>query len=87
MEIIYTPSFIKRYGKLPIGLKKLTESKEELFKKDPFHPSLKTHKLHGKMAGRYDAFSINFRYRISFQFMGDKTIYFLGIGKHDEMYD
>ena len=47
-------------------------------------PSLKTHKLHGKMAGSY-ACSINYHYRIVFTF-DDKLIYPESIGNHDDVY-
>ncbi len=48
MKIIYSPIFLKKYKKLSNQIKKLSEEKEQLFRKNPFDLQLKTHKLHGK---------------------------------------
>ncbi len=46
--------------------------------------SLKTHKLHGKLAKSH-ACSINYHYRIVFSF-DEKYIYLESIGSHDDVY-
>jgi mRNA-degrading endonuclease YafQ of YafQ-DinJ toxin-antitoxin module len=48
------------------------------------HPSLKTHKLHGRLGKSY-ACSINYDYRIVFSF-NEKFIYLKSIGNHDDVY-
>ena len=56
----------------------------ESLKDDIFTPSLKTHKLHGKMKDSY-ACSIDNHYRIAFSF--DKEyIYLESIGNYDDVY-
>jgi mRNA-degrading endonuclease YafQ of YafQ-DinJ toxin-antitoxin module len=54
---------------------------------DPFHPSLKTHKLKGELADRW-ACSIDYSNRIVFKFVQDteEEILLLAIGSHDEVY-
>ncbi|OGW36398.1 MAG: hypothetical protein A2Y97_01880 [Nitrospirae bacterium RBG_13_39_12] len=53
-------------------------------KKDPFTPSLKTHKLKGDMEGLF-ACSLTHELRIIFE-LSSKTIRLLDIGSHDEVY-
>jgi len=85
VEILYAPKFIRQFKKLPEEIRLLAEKREEVFKKDPFDHRLKTHKLSGKW-GRYFAFSVNFSYRIIFDFKNDKVARFYEIGTHD-IYD
>ena len=77
--------FEKRYRKLPNMIKESAKEKETLFRSDPFHPSLETHKLHGVDKDVW-AFSINRKYRIKFLFLAAGTVLFLDIGKHDDVY-
>jgi len=81
MEIVYTDSFKKSYKMLSQKLKKRVALKECTFKDEPFYPSLKTHKLHGKMKDFW-AFSINYDYRIVFKFMNDGSVRFDDVGTH-----
>lgn len=55
---------------------------EKLFRKNPFDPKLKTHKLHGTMQ-EYWAFSISHNYRIGFTFIDSDLVHFHAIGSHD----
>lgn len=82
MTILHSPTFRKNYKRLPSRIKDLAESKESLFKVNPFSPQLKTHKLVGDLEG-YWAFSINYRYRIIFQFIDDNTVKFVIVGGHE----
>ncbi|NJL90783.1 MAG: type II toxin-antitoxin system mRNA interferase toxin, RelE/StbE family [Coleofasciculaceae cyanobacterium SM2_1_6] len=57
---------------------------------DPFHPSLKTHKLKGKLSGVW-AFTIDYECRIVFNFKkypdsDTEEILLIDIGSHDEVY-
>ncbi|KIM06304.1 MAG: plasmid stabilization protein [Sulfurovum sp. FS08-3] len=53
---------------------------------DPFEPSLKTHKLKGKLADKY-ACSLNYEYRILLTIeIIEQEIYLIDIGTHDEVY-
>jgi len=58
---------------------------------DPFHSTLKTHKLSGDLAGVW-ACSIDYRYRILFEFVPNPTegeadaVLLLNLGDHDDVY-
>lgn len=82
-KIIHNRDFKKQYKKLPLSIQLKAEEIEKIFRKDPFHPSLKTHSLTGTMKGLY-AFSVNFEYRIVFYFANkQKTeVVFFKIGTH-----
>ena len=57
--------------------------KESLFLKNPFHPRLETHKLHGKYKGFW-AFTVVGQHRVMFLFMENKKdIGFINIGTHE----
>lgn len=81
MVIFYHPRFKRAYKKLAIGLKSKAETKEKLFRVNPFHPSLDTHKLHGKLKNQW-SFSVNKKYRILFEF-DSQNIVFLDVGDHE----
>lgn len=64
--------------------------KLEILVNNPFHPSLKTHKLKGSLSGVW-SFSIDYDYRIVFKFVtnklsGEEEILLINIGSHDEVY-
>lgn len=82
MKILYSPRFAKEYKKLPLKIKLQAESKEDIFRKDPFDSSLKTHKLSGKLKEFY-SFSVNYQYRIVFHLEEEDTVVFDNIGTHE----
>ena len=82
MEIEYSPKFKKRFQKLPREVKEEAILREKLFRKNPFDPKLKTHKLHGPLK-EYWAFSISYNYRIGFTFVTGKLVRFHDVGTHD----
>lgn len=82
MKIIYSSKFAKEYIKLPRKIKLIAEKKEKIFRKDPFDPKLKTHKLSGKLKDFY-SFSIDYQYRIIFEFVDKNTIWFHSAGTHE----
>jgi mRNA-degrading endonuclease YafQ of YafQ-DinJ toxin-antitoxin module len=82
MEIRYSPKFRRQYKKLLTELKTRAEKREAIFRKDPFDPRLKTHKLHGSQEGLM-SFSVDYSYRIIFEFANAETIVFYEIGTHD----
>jgi addiction module RelE/StbE family toxin len=62
----------------------------EKLSKEPFRPDLKTHKLHGKLAGLW-ACEVEYDCRIVFAFekhpeTGGEIIVLADIGRHDEVY-
>ena len=82
MNIDYSPEFVRRFKKLPKELKLKALEREEIFRKDQFDSRLKTHKLSGKLNGRY-AFWIDLKNRIVFSFVNKKLARFLSVGNHD----
>ena len=82
MYIDYSRQFLKAASRIPAKLIVLADEKEALFKMNPFHPSLETHKLHGKDKDVW-AFSINRKYRIKFVFLSRDHVLFVDIGTHD----
>lgn len=84
MEIFvldYTSSFLKSFRKLPKHIQNLSFQREQIFRKDCFDPCLRTHKLKGEFSGFW-SFSVNYSYRILFQFLSDGSVVFYNIGTH-----
>ena len=82
MIIRYSSHFVKQFKKLIKEKQKLAEKQEKIFRKNPFDPRLKTHKLSGELQN-YWAFSINYSDRIIFRFISEDEVLFHKIGSHD----
>jgi len=82
MKIYYSSKFAREYKKLPLKVKLSAEKREKVFRKDPFNPQLKTHKLTGKLKTYY-SFSLDFHYRIIFEFVEKDEVWFHSVGTHD----
>ena len=81
MKIYYSSKFAREYKRLPIRTKTIAEKREKVFRSDPFDLRLKTHRLTGKLKGYY-SFSIDYHYRIIFEFVGKDTVWFYSVGTH-----
>ncbi len=81
MKIIYAPKFVRAFGKLEESLKEEVLEKIELLKNNKNHQKLKVHKLHGRMKD-YSSFSVNYKWRIVFQFESKNEIQLLAVGDH-----
>ena len=88
-KLIFTNTYLKKEKKF---IKKHPELKERykktlsLLMDNPHHPSLRLHKLQGKLS-KYYSISITMSYRIVLDFIiTDKEIILLDIGSHDEVY-
>ena len=88
-EIILTDTYTKKAVKF---IKKHKDIKEKYIKTltvlqdNPYHPSLRLHKLQGKQK-EYFSISINMSYRIVIDFiLEDGVITPIDIGSHDEVY-
>jgi mRNA-degrading endonuclease YafQ of YafQ-DinJ toxin-antitoxin module len=57
----------------------------DLFMMNPFSPQLRTHKLSGKLNGLW-AFSVDDDCRVIFDFPGEKRVFLIDVGSHDEVY-
>ncbi len=82
MKIYYSSKFRREYKKLSPTVKLTAEAKEEVFRKDPYDPRLKTHQLTGSLKG-YWAFSIDSKNRIIFEFKSKQVVWFHSAGSHD----
>ena len=82
MKIYYTLAYEKQYQTLPHRIKRKAEDREKLFRQNPFTPTLRTHKLKGRLDG-YWAYSITYKYRVIFRFADDDIVYFVDTGTHD----
>jgi len=88
-EIRFAEGYEKRVIKFLKKHKDLFEKYKktiELLEADPTHPSLRVHKLQGKMHP-FSSVSINIKYRIIIDFMiVDEVIILIDIGSHDDVY-
>lgn len=81
LTVLYKPTFVRQYKKLPEALRQEAKEKIAIFRKNPNHPFLKTHKLKGKLKGFF-SFSVNYAYRIIFSYESKNTSVLLTIGDH-----
>ncbi|HBB03219.1 MAG: plasmid stabilization system protein [Candidatus Peregrinibacteria bacterium GW2011_GWF2_38_29] len=80
-EIHYNSEFVKQFSSLPKNIQKKAYEKEALFRKNLFHPSLRLHKLKGKLQGLW-SISIDMKYRIIFKPLENGVILFISVGVH-----
>lgn len=88
IEINFSSSFKRAFKKLIKGnpnVKKTFWQKVEIFINNPFHQSLKTHKLSGNLKDLW-SFSIEYDVRVIFYFEDEEKIVFINIGSHDQVY-
>ncbi len=81
-QILYSSKFVVELKKLPKEIIVLAAKKENIFKNNPLHPSLRLHMLKGKLKGLW-AISITAGYRIIFERQINGDILFISVGKHD----
>lgn len=88
-EIIFTESYTRRAAKF---LRKHPELRSqyqktlELLELNPRHPSLRLHKLSGRLADLH-SISINISYRITLEFLVEgNRILPVNIGPHEDVY-
>jgi len=82
MEILYKPSFLRDFKKLPAAVQVEAREKIALFKDPAHHERLRVHKLKGKLHA-FHSFSVTYSHRIVFQFESKERVVFLAIGTHD----
>lgn len=81
LTVLYKPTFVRQYKKLPEALQQEVKEKIAIFQKNPNHSFLKTHKLKGKLKGFF-SFYVNYAYRIIFLYETKNTAVLLAIGDH-----
>ncbi len=88
-EIRSTESYEKRASKFFKKHKEIYPQYKKtiaLLAMDPYHPSLRPHKLQGRLQG-FSSVSINMKYRIVVDFVViDDVIILVDIGSHDDVY-
>jgi len=82
MIIGYAPSFVRQYKKLSLELKEEVKEKIDLFSMNAKNPTLRIYRLKGKLQGRY-SFSVNYAYRIIFEYRSKKEILLKAVGDHE----
>jgi addiction module RelE/StbE family toxin len=93
MKVIWSKGFKRSFTKI---IKKNPQLKNKIFEvlrllgEDPFLPSLKSHKLTGKLGGFWSCY-VAYDCRIIFKFSEDGTflemiILLINIGSHDQVY-
>lgn len=85
MIINWSSHFKRSYKKLPVDIKKDFIQKIKIFVNDPWDPSLKSHKLKGKLQECY-SFYLRDGYRVLFEFELTNEINLLDIGPHDKYF-
>jgi len=87
--LIYPDSYIKRARKFLLkhtDIHRQYEKALKLLELDPYNPSLKTHKLEGRLQGLHSV-SINMSYRIVLEIeIHKEDIILINIGNHDLVY-
>lgn len=88
-KLVFTESYNKRAHKFlkkhPDVLKQY-EKTLALLELNPHHPSLRLHRLKGRLSDLHSV-SINISYRITITFLiTEKTIVPIDVGTHDEVY-
>jgi addiction module RelE/StbE family toxin len=92
-KLVFSSSFNRAFKGLireKRGIESKIAEKLKLLETDPFHPSLKTHKLKGKLSGVW-ACTVEYDCRIVFNLVKNSDfqedeIYLIDIGSHDEVY-
>lgn len=88
IEIAFSSAFRRAFKRRVQGdamREKMFREKVQQFQNNVFEPSLKTHKLSGKLKD-YWSFSVEYDLRIIFYFAGEEKIVFVDIGSHKEVY-
>lgn len=89
-RIIYTPGYNKRAARFIRKHPELVSQYEKTLKLleiDPFHPSLRLHRLRGRLSELH-SISINISYRITLELvLQGHEIIPVDVGSHDEVYD
>jgi len=88
-RIVYTPGYNRRAARFLKRHPEILSQYEKVLKLleiNPFHPSLRRHRLKGPLSPLHSV-SINISYRITMEFiLDDRRIIPVDIGSHDEVY-
>lgn len=82
LTVQLTTNFQRAFSKLPSRLQQQAITKDQRFRKTPFHPSLRTHKLKGPLDSFW-SYSVSYSYRILFRFLKEHEVLYYDIGTHE----
>lgn len=86
MKITYINAFVKKFDRLEKKQKQKVRDAIEVFTKNPQNPTLRNHKLKGKLDGKR-AISAGYDLRIVFEEKGGYLeVIMIAVGKHEEVY-
>ena len=91
--LVWSAAFVRAFKRAVRHQPELQEKVERTLKQlseDPFHPTLHSHKLKGKLAGVW-ACTVDYDNRVLFEFVqnlesGEEEIFLLALGTHNEVY-
>ncbi len=86
IELSTTATFDRLFKELSSVIQRKAITKTDLFKSNPFHPSLHTEKLHPKHHEVW-SFRVDQAYRIIFKFVRPNHAELRYIGHHHSIYD
>lgn len=79
---VFDRRFERDFKHLNRDLQNIIRERISIFREDPFDVRLHSHKLHGKLDGRW-SFSVTSNYRVIFRFVDSQTIVLQAVGPHD----
>ena len=91
--LVWGAGFVRAFNRLvrrDPGARERVEDVLQRLSQDPFHPTLHTHKLKGKLSGAW-ACTVDYDNRILFEIVHnaqshEDEIFLLALGTHDEVY-
>lgn len=92
-NLVWSSTFVRAFKRVVKRNPELCSQIEKVLRQiaeDPFHPSLRSHKLKGDLSNIYSC-SIDYRNRILFRFVtnsesAEEEILLLTLGSHDDVY-
>jgi len=85
MIIDFHRNFKKRYKKIPVKVRVQFDKRLLLFQNDSFHSLLGNHSLSGDRDGQW-SINVTGDWRALYIWMDSKTVLFLDIDKHSNLY-
>lgn len=86
MKIIVHRDFKMQYQKLRSGERRKFKERRDLFIKNPFHPLLNNHALHGEYRG-YRSINVGGNLRVIYEEIGSHIVLFILIDTHSNLYE
>ena len=84
MKVILAGSFMKDLRKVSTAIFEHFKERRDIFLRDPYHPLLNNHPLHGKWSG-HRSINVTGDYRAIY-YIHDDICVFVRIGTHSELY-